>query len=101
MEQNLETKPETKVNDDLRELLTRQIELNEKILEKVKYIKKYIVWQKIFSWIKFFLILIPLLVGLFYLPPLLKQLTQTYQSVLNIQNSTNQLNNLPASLNFH
>jgi len=96
----MENTPEPKPNDDLRELLTRQIELSEKVLEKVKYIKRYVIWQKVFGWVKLFLILIPLLIGLFYLPPLLKQLTQTYQDILSTQGSVaNQLNNLPASLN--
>ncbi|HNX10711.1 MAG TPA: hypothetical protein PKI61_01055 [bacterium] len=76
---------EKKLPESERDLLIRQIELSESILERTKYIKRYIIWQKVFGWIKFFLILIPLLIGLFYLPPLIKQLTGTYQELLSGQ----------------
>ncbi len=87
MPNNLETKqPETE-----RDLLLRQIELSEEILERVKYIKRYVIWQRVFGWLKFFLILIPIIISLFYLPPLIRQLQGTYQEVLNVQSGAGDL----------
>lgn len=87
MPDNLETKqPETE-----RDLLLRQIELSEEILERVKYIKRYVIWQRVFGWLKFFLILIPIIISLFYLPPLIRQLQGTYQEVLNVQSGAGDL----------
>ena len=80
---------------NLEELISRNIKLNEEILHKVKYIKRYIIWQQIWGWLKFFLILIPLILAAVYLPPLLKQVTDNYNQVMNLGNSLNNIN-IPA-----
>ena len=54
------------------ELLRRNIALNEEILSNTEYIKKYIKWQKVWGVAKVLIILIPLIIGSLYLPPLIK-----------------------------
>lgn len=68
----------------LTELLEKNLELSNEILEISKYVKKYIVFQKIMVFVKIFLILIPILLALVYLPPLLKGVVEPFQSVLSI-----------------
>jgi hypothetical protein len=67
--------------NDLKELLEKNIKTNEEVLEKVKYIKGYITWQRVFSVIKILLIIIPLALGAIFLPPLVKDLLAQYQSL--------------------
>lgn len=53
------------------ELLRHNIELSEEILDRTEYIKKYIKWQKVWGVVKVLVIIIPLLLGALYLPPLI------------------------------
>lgn len=65
------------------DLLRRNLKVSEEILEKTKYIKNYIKWQKIWSIVQFSLIVIPIIIGVMYLPPLIKnyidQFSQLYK----------------------
>ena len=63
------------------ELLRRNIALNEEILSNTEYIKKYIKWQKIWGVAKVLIILIPLVIGAIYLPPLIKNYINQFTSL--------------------
>jgi hypothetical protein len=60
------------LTDEQTDLLRRNLEVSEKILKQTDYIKKYIKWQKIWGVIKIVIIVIPLIIGVIYLPPLFK-----------------------------
>jgi hypothetical protein len=47
----------------------------------VNHINTYVAWQKIFAWLKLIIIIIPLTIGLIYLPPLVRE---AYQKILSI-----------------
>jgi hypothetical protein len=60
-------------NQDLKteeqnELLRRNLELSEKILEETSYIKKYIKWQQVWATVRLLILVIPIILGLLYLP---------------------------------
>jgi len=69
---------------DLFDLLEQNMELSKEILEISRYIKKYVVFQRIMTFVKIFIILIPILLAFIYLPPLLQGLVEPFQSVIGI-----------------
>ena len=50
------------------------------LLERVD---RQLAWQRIWSVVKIFIILVPLLLGLIYLPPLFQQVFSQYEQLLN------------------
>jgi len=70
-------------SEDLTALLKSNLEMTKEIRAMVKHINNYVAWQRLFAWIKVFLILIPLIIGALYLPPLLKDVFSQYSSLLN------------------
>ncbi|RMD58921.1 hypothetical protein D6821_02345, partial [Candidatus Parcubacteria bacterium] len=59
-----------------------------------------IIWTQIFGVIKLILIVVPLVLGFIYLPPLFKQLTPLYQQAMeqvsNLGKITEQIGALPS-----
>ena len=53
-------------------LLRQNLELSQQILNRTIWIKKYLKWQQAIGYVKIFIILIPVIIGLIYLPPILK-----------------------------
>lgn len=72
---------ETSQNEELKALLIQSLKNSEEALEKVRWIKKYLKWQQIMGFINLLLIVIPIIVGLIYLPPLLKDYLQQFSSL--------------------
>ncbi len=62
--------------DDIAALLKANLEMTKDIRAMVKHINNYVAWQRMFGWLKFLLILIPLIIGVMYLPPLLQDYYQ-------------------------
>ncbi|GEM_PF-1221816 len=87
----IETTPEIKKADnqgELKALLEKNLELqqknldlNEEILERVKYIKRYVFWKKLLNWIVWILIIITTIISIFYLPTLVRDLQNQVQSM--------------------
>jgi len=69
-------KPAPEPSDDLAALLKANLEMTKDIRAMVKHINNYVAWQRMFGWLKFLLILIPLIIGVMYLPPLLQDYYQ-------------------------
>ncbi len=67
---------ETKAPDDLASLLQANLEMTKEIHAMVRHINSYVAWQRVFGWLKFLLLLIPLIIGVIYLPPLLREYYQ-------------------------
>jgi len=78
-------------NDEVKRLLERNLETSEEILRIVKSVRKYVFWQQILSWFKIIVILVPLIVGAIYLPPLLKGVFQQYKDILGMGQSVESL----------
>ena len=64
-------------------LLQRNLELSQEILEKTEAIRVYIKWQKIWSTVRMLIIIIPLVIGFIYLPPLIKDYLAKLSSLYN------------------
>ncbi len=69
--------------DKLEALLKESLASNAEVLGAVKDIKKYMRWQQIWSTLRFFLIVVPIILGFIYLPPLIKDAFQSYKDLLN------------------
>jgi len=67
---------------DLRELVKKNLELNQEMYKMLKSVKTHILIQRIFFILKVVIILIPLILGVIYLPPLIKDWMHKYQSWL-------------------
>jgi len=65
-------------NNDLKQMLQANIALSQEILGVAIYIKKYIVWQKIFTYLKLLIILVPIILAVIYLPPFFRDIYQTF-----------------------
>ena len=89
----LNNQPEKTVdNEELKQMIETNIALSQEILGLAIYIKKYIVWQKIFAYLKLLIIIIPIILAVVYLPPFFKTLldslkelgigVEAYQSLL-------------------
>jgi len=72
---------ENNLTDEQTELLRRNLEVSEDILKKTEYIKKYIKWQKIWGIINILIIVIPLAVGVIYLPPFFRNYLNEFVSL--------------------
>lgn len=81
-------------NQEIRELLEQNLELNEEIHKMVKSIKLYVVGQRIWFFIKLIIIIIPIALGAIFLPSILKPLFEQYQQLLGLGESAQQLNNI-------
>jgi len=70
------------MEDEIKKLLEKNLELTEEVHKMVKSVKSYMLWQNIFSFLKILIIVVPIVIGIIYLPPLLKGVFQQYQSLL-------------------
>ena len=73
---------EMKVSEDLAALLRANLEMTKEIHAMVRHINSYVAWQRLFGWLKFLLLLIPLIIGVIYLPPLLREYYQQFVQLL-------------------
>ena len=85
-------------DQEIRELLAQNLELNEEMFKMIKSIKLYVVGQRVWFIIKLIIIIIPIAIGVIYLPPILKDVLAQYQSALGsigtVGDSMNTLNSL-------
>ena len=68
-------------SEDVRFLLEKSVQLSEKIFEQNRKIKRRLLLMVMGSYIRLALILVPIILGIVYLPPLLRDYTRQIQSV--------------------
>lgn len=68
----------------ITELLEKNLEMTQEIFKMTKSIKSYLLWQRVYGFIKFVIIIVPLVLGVIYLPPILKNLFGQYQGLLDL-----------------
>lgn len=72
---------------DVRELKTL-LENNTQDIKEIKamvnHVNTYVAWQKIFAWLKLIIIIIPLTIGLIYLPPIIRDAYKEILAILNV-----------------
>lgn len=66
------------VEADLIRLLRKNLLKNEEVLQLVHQIKNHMRWQMTWSFIRLSLIIIPIVLGFIYLPPVVKEFLSNY-----------------------
>lgn len=79
------------MDEETKKILEENLRLNKEIHAMTKKIKNFVIWQQVFGIIKILIFVIPIILGIIYLPPLFKELTGTYQELLNL-NPANSIN---------
>jgi len=82
-----------KLQQELQRLLQDNLKISQELYEMTKKIKQWVAWQKVWGVVKILIIIVPLVLGIIYLPSLLEQAFQPYQELLNLPKS-NQNQNL-------
>ena len=72
------------MDEEVKKLLEKNLKLTEEIHRMAKSIKSFMMWQKIFGFLKILIIVVPIVIGIIYLPPLLKNIFEQYQGLFGI-----------------
>ena len=67
---------------ELKKIVQKNTQAMEAINLQVFKIRKFIVWTRLISVIKFLLILTPIILSIIYLPPVVKDLIEFYNEIL-------------------
>ena len=70
--------------DDLKKILEENLKISQEIKENTQYIKKFVIVSQVFSFLKLLIIIIPIVLGIIYLPPLLKDAVSQYQQLFDM-----------------
>lgn len=81
-------------NEEVKDLLKKNLELTEEIYKMTKKIKHFITFQQVMSVIYIILIVAPIILGIVFLPPLLKNIFSQYQGLLGGEDGGNLMENL-------
>jgi hypothetical protein len=65
----------------LEKLVQENIELTKELKQSVDKINRWIAWQRVWTALKILIIVIPIVIGLIYLPPLLSSIFSQYQQL--------------------
>lgn len=74
-------------NNDLKqikELLKQNLELTQEVKEMLRKIKRHMLWSKIWSILKISLIVVPIILGFIYLPPLIQKYVDKIKDSIGI-----------------
>jgi hypothetical protein len=77
-------KQENIKDEDIKGLLKKNLELTEEIYKMTKGVKRFVTMQRIFTVLKLLIIVVPIVLGIIYLPPLIENLVKQYQDLLGI-----------------
>ncbi|PIT95586.1 hypothetical protein COT96_00370 [Candidatus Falkowbacteria bacterium CG10_big_fil_rev_8_21_14_0_10_38_22] len=70
------------MDEEIKKILEENLKLTQEIHQMTKKIKNYINFQKVMSLIYILLIVVPIILGIIYLPPLLSNLLEQYRGLL-------------------
>lgn len=85
---------------ELKKLLQENLEISKELYEMTKKIKSWLNWQRILGVVKILLIVIPIILGIIYLPPLISKVLEPYQELLNLDKNFNPSDLLKQSTNI-
>ncbi len=85
-------------HENLQKLLEENLALNKQILKLTKKNNQMLNWQKAWGFLKVFLIIVPLILGAIYLPPLLEKAVNFSQNFFGINKTIDNFN--PAKIDF-
>jgi hypothetical protein len=72
------------MDEELKKLLEENLKLTQEIHTMTKKINKFVIWSRIFGFLKILIIVVPIILGIIYLPPLLKDVFGQYKDLLGI-----------------
>ena len=72
---------------ELGKMIKEALEISKRNQKDIQYIKRFVIWFQVWSALKFFIILVPIILGILYLPPFLENWFDAYREVLPINNS--------------
>ena len=72
----------------MQEMLQEALEISKKNQKDIRYIKRFVIWSQVWGALKILLILVPIILGILYLPPFLEQWLGSYQGMLNGSGAT-------------
>jgi hypothetical protein len=76
--------PEEKnLNEEIKTLLEKNLKLTEEIHAMTKSVKHFVAWQQVMSVLKILVIIVPIILGIIYLPPLINGLLGQYQKLFD------------------
>jgi hypothetical protein len=67
-------------SEDINDLLRDNLRLNKEMHGMLRDIKRYILWSRAWTAIKIIIIVIPIILGIIYLPPMAKEWVNKYRS---------------------
>ena len=73
---------------ELVDLIKKNIALSDALYKQNVKIHKKLKWMSIMGMVRFFIFLVPLILGIIFLPPLLGGVWEQYQSLLGISTSS-------------
>ncbi len=68
--------------EQFQSLLEENLEYSKANYAMLSKINRNLAWQRVFNIIKIIIIIVPLIFGIIYLPPLIQQALSGYQSLL-------------------
>jgi len=81
--------------EKLKELVEENIELTKGLEEKMKKVYHFVIWQRIFTVLKILVIVVPIILGIIYLPPLISSALAPYRELLfDVQDTKDTLDNI-------
>lgn len=89
-----ETKPTVKIvapkTDTvmIKELLEKNLKWSQIIYEQNRKINNKLMWSAIGNWFRLLLIVVPLILAIWFLPPVVKELQNKYGGILGVRNTT-------------
>ncbi len=67
----------------IQELLEKNLKWSQIIYEQNRRLSHKLLWSAVASWMRMLIIVIPIILGIIFLPPLIKQFTAKYRGLLN------------------
>lgn len=69
---------------DIKEMVQKNLELTEKVLELTRKLDSHRKWQQFYGVLKVFIFVVPVVLSIMYLPSLLEKAFEPYNELLNM-----------------
>ncbi len=71
------------MDQELRDLLQENLKQTKEVHEIVLKTKKYLFWGQVLGWLKFFVVVIPIVIAIFYAIPFLRTAMEFYRNLMD------------------
>lgn len=75
--------------EQIKKILKENLALTKELKKMVGDVKKFVFWSRVFTVLKITLIVIPIILGFIYLPPLIEKYVDQVKSYFGISIKTN------------